>query len=120
MKESTKRILESFCKKEDLSIDYSEYHGFYNEQTIKKGRSNKYCAVCGDTIPVGEHHFVETDCSCSWPMHVICRNIAWQLFEKYNPEDVSGGGIEDFWGTEEISDCIDELQEKVENGEDYE
>ena len=120
MKESTKRILESFCKKEDIDMNYDRYYGFYNEQTVKRGRSTKCCTICGESIPVGEPHFVETDCSCSWPMHEICRNIAIQLFDKYNPEEADGGGIEYFWGTEEISDRIDELQEKVENGEDYE
>ena len=120
MKESTKRILESFCKKEDIDMNYDRYYGFYNEQTVKKGRSTKYCTICGEAIPVGEHHFVETDCSCSWPMHETCRNIAIQLFDKYNPKVADGGGIEDFWGTKKISNCLDELQEKIAKGEDYE
>lgn len=49
----------------------------YEDQTIvnliKRGRSDKICALCGQSIPIGMHHKVHmfTDYE-SYPTHLEC------------------------------------------------
>lgn len=111
--ERTEKILDDYCKKINLPETY-KHPGFWCEKFVTKGRTDKYCELCGDTIPQGESHYVETDQECSFPMHCKCRDIALRLYETYNPEDNKGYGIEEvFYTCPEVVEHIEKIQDLI-------